>query len=106
MILIELGNLLRWYCDFLLIAKGKDQERHECAEASQGSHPPDVPNQREAGDNSKERGDEAGPAVLRHFDRLVLARLCRLSSGCRRELFPGPEGVSSRDVWKHGVVPG
>ena len=59
-------------------------------------HPPDVPDQREAGDDGKEGGDEAGGAVLRHLDRLVRRAPAPARPASLRALLPVPESVSVR----------
>src|SRR5712671_2808174 len=71
----EPSNLLGRYLDLLLVAEGESKERHERAEQTDTGHPPDVPDQRKAGDDGKERVDETDCAVSRHLDRRVLARL-------------------------------
>ena len=76
---IELSDRLSGYLDLFLLAKCEGEERHECTEDSKSGHPPDVPDQRKAGDHGKEGVDEAGRSVLRHFDRRVPARLRRLT---------------------------
>src|SRR4029077_2024640 len=103
---VKLGNFFGWYLDFLFIPKRKNQQRHECSDHSQSGHPPDVPDQGEAGDNGKECGDETGRTVLRRFDRSVLARLRWLISCYARALFHAPKGVSLSDTWQDRIVPG
>src|ERR1700741_5517643 len=76
---IQPCNRLSGYLDLLLLAKCEYEERHETAERSESGHPPDMPDQRKAGNNGKEGIDEAGRSVVRHFDRLVLSRFGRLA---------------------------
>jgi hypothetical protein len=49
---IELGNTLRWYLDLLLFAKREGKQRNEYAEYAESGHPPDVPDQGKAGDDT------------------------------------------------------
>ena len=73
---VELGNPLSRDLYFLLVAKREEEERDESTRYADCGHPPDVPDQRKAGNDGKESRDEAGCAAFRHFDRFVLARLC------------------------------
>ena len=53
------------------------------AERAETRHPPDVPDQREAGDVGEEGADEAGRAVARHLD-VARSRAARASRVCSR----------------------
>ena len=97
--LLEPSDLLGRDFDFLFVAKreGKHGQKHtDCADAR---HPPDMPDQREAGDDRKKCGDEAGRAVLRKLDRLELALSRRLGLRARALLF-APESVDVRNLRK------
>jgi hypothetical protein len=61
---IELRNLLSRDLLFVALAKSEDQDRHERAEQTQSRQPPDVPDQRKADDDGKERGGYSDGAVL------------------------------------------
>ena len=59
--------------DFVLTlgAPAGDQD-HDCGgQEAEDRQPPDVPDQRKAHDHRKERGNETGRAVARHFDRFI-----------------------------------
>src|SRR6266487_3451438 len=94
----EPGNLLGRYLDLLLVAERESKERHERTEQTDTDHPPDVPDQRKAGDDGKERVDEADRAVSRHLDRHVLARLSWLILRRARALLRTPIAVSLSDT--------
>src|SRR4029077_3499862 len=104
--MIELGNALSRYLDFLFFAKREHEQCAECAEYSERCHPPDMPDQRKAGDDSKEGGDKTGCAASWHLDRLVLAQLRLLPLPCVSKFFPYPKSVSTSDLWQDRIVPG
>src|SRR3979490_3245677 len=60
-----------WYLHLVMFAEGEDEKRYEGAKHAESRHPPDVPDQRETGDDRKECRDEAGRAVFPHLYRLV-----------------------------------
>src|SRR5277367_772039 len=94
----ELGNLLTRYRDLSLITKREDQEGQECADQSQTRHPPDVPDQREAGDDGKESIDKADGAAPRHLNRLVFVRFIEMRRIPLRLLLGNPKGISGADM--------
>src|SRR5580700_3586319 len=96
----ELGNLLDWYRDFFFVAKCEDQKGHECADQAQSRQPPDVPDQRETGDDGEEGIDEAERTILRHLDRPVLARLIGVFRIPLRLLLCHPEGINPGYLWQ------
>src|SRR5215475_4816202 len=98
MSVVELDKRLGWDLELVRVPECEHQESHECAEDSESSHPPDVPDQGKARDDSEEGSDEAGRSIFRHFDRLVLARSRRLTWLCGRELLRDPVGISRGDV--------
>src|SRR5580658_5767173 len=100
MIAFKLSDPFAGYFDLLLIAEREDQECREHSEQAQYYQPPDVPDQRKADDDSKERGDEADGTALGHFDCPVSAR--RHLVGV---LLLAPPGVDRRDIWQDGVIP-
>jgi hypothetical protein len=51
--LFEPGNLPDRNLDLVLTAKGEDEKRCERAKQPDTGHPPDVPDQRKAGDDAK-----------------------------------------------------
>ena len=83
---------------FPLHRETRRQAGQKHADCPDTRHPPDVPDQRKAGDDCKECGDEAGRAVLRHFDRLEFALAS--ASGLLRALalLLSPESVDVRDL--------
>src|SRR5215468_6541191 len=95
---VELDECLGWDLELVRVPECEHQESHECAEDSESSHPPDVPDQGKARDDSEEGSDEAGRSIFRHLDWLVHTRLRRLAflGGC--ELLRGPVGISPRDL--------
>src|SRR5262249_598202 len=94
----EQANLHGWDLDFLLITKREDEKRDECADEAHARHPPDVPDEREAGDDGEERIDEADRTVFRHLDRLVRARRRGLTLRGARALLGAPKGVQTGDA--------
>ena len=71
---IDRGEFLGGQLIFRYVAPGEDDECREGADQADDDHPPDMPDQREAGDDGEEGRDEAGRAVARHFDRLVIGQ--------------------------------
>src|SRR5580658_8855510 len=96
----ELGDLLNRYLNLILIAKREEQKGHERADQAQTRHPPDVPDQCEAGDDGKEGIDKADRTVLRHLDRPVLARLIGMLRIPLRLLLGHPEGINPGYLWQ------
>ncbi len=73
-------------CDFagrdfvlVVVAPGEHDEGRESAGDADRRHPPDVPDQREAGDDGEEGDDEAGRTVDRHLDRFVARQRRKLA---------------------------
>src|SRR5262249_23595128 len=102
----ETGNRLTGNLDLVSFAKREHEEGHECTEESESGHPPDVPDQGKSGNHSKESVDEARRSILRHFDRLVLARLRRLTMRYARERLIGPVSIPACDSRHKCKVPG
>ena len=88
------------------IAPGKHDEGRVGADEAEHHQPPDVPDQGEAGDDRKERGDEAGRAVARHLDRLVAAARPAGAVLSRACCFMPQYGSSLLDVRQHREVEG
>src|ERR1700675_787666 len=101
----ELDNSLNRYLNLLLITKREDEEAQGCAGHAQTRHPPDVPDQREAGDDGKEGIDKADRAVLGHLDRLIFARLIEMLRIPLRLLLGNPKGVSPGDMRQDRKIP-
>src|SRR5215467_15677015 len=99
---VELDKRLGWDLELVRVTECEHQESHECAEDSKSGHPPDVPDQCKARDDSEEGSDEAGRSIFRHLNRLVNTRFRRLAflGGC--ELLRDPVGVSPRDLGQDG----
>src|SRR5690348_10646203 len=103
--MIELGNALSRYLDFLRFAKREREQRDKCTEYSESCHPPDMPDQGKAGDDSKESSDETGCAASWHRDRLVLGQLHLLPLPRLSKFFAYPKSVSTSDLWQDRIVP-
>src|SRR5271168_5344259 len=101
----ELDNLLNRNRGLFLIPKREDEEGRECADQAHTRHPPDVPDQREAGDDGKEGIDKAERAVLRHLDWPVFAPLIgtlRIALGL---LLGQPKGINPGDTRQDRKIP-
>src|SRR5829696_2783984 len=66
------GDLLRRNRVLDGVAPREPDEHRIGGDESQAHQPPDVPDQREAGDRRKKGRDEPGRAVPRHLDRLIV----------------------------------
>src|SRR5258706_4383440 len=86
------------YLDLLAMAEREGEQRDERADQAQSRHPPDVPDQRKADDDGKERGDESDRAVLRHLDRPVIGNRNRLTTSRTYAMLPGPIGIAFADI--------
>ena len=91
----ELGNLQGRDLDLLLIAEREREEGQERADETHGGHPPDVPDQRKAGDDGEECVDEADRGVFRYFDRRIGARRFNLRGA--QALLGAPKGIDLGD---------
>src|SRR6266576_3099511 len=73
---IVAGDVLRRNRVLYRVAPREPHEDRICCEQPQTHHPPDVPNEREAGHGGEERRDESGGTVAWDLDRFILG-LCR-----------------------------
>src|SRR5215831_17900137 len=103
---IKLRNLADRYLHFLLFAKGEGEGGRKGANHAKPRHPPDVPDECEAGDDGKKRGHKSGWGILGHFDRLIPARLSFLISFRIQRSFEVPKGVVFSDTRLDCKIPG
>ena len=84
-----------------VIAPAEHQDRDCGGEETEDRHPPDVPDQRKAGDHRKESDDETGRAVARHVDGFI-----GLFDRAHSPLLHLPEGIDRLDAGQHGEIVG
>src|SRR6516225_8656847 len=103
---IEQADLI---CGNLDLVPCTEHEGEQCrgrAEKSEDRHPPDMPDQSEAGDHCEERGHETDRTVLGHFNRLVRVLPHWQLLLRKHALLLRPEGIDPIYTWQDRKIPG
>src|SRR5205807_2185879 len=102
---IEARDLLRRHDVLLHIAPREPHKHRVGSDEAERHHPPDVPDQREAGDGAEESGDESGRAVPWELDGFIL-RFCRQLLRLYRAPLDAPVGLLAVYLREYGEVEG